>query len=106
MADKHRGEADIVIDGKTYPVTLNMGAISRIGSAFGCETLSKIFQVVADPGPRIVELYGLLLEASGHKVEPAAIERISVWTHGDFANGLFAGRDDKAAGSGPQKAQS
>jgi hypothetical protein len=42
MANKQRGEVDLLIGGKAHPVALNMDAIGRIAEALGVDTIEDL----------------------------------------------------------------
>ncbi|MCA0405277.1 MAG: gene transfer agent family protein [Proteobacteria bacterium] len=42
MANPYRGEAELVLAGKTYPLRLTLGALAELETAFGVEGLGAL----------------------------------------------------------------
>lgn len=72
MANALRGEADLDIGGRTYTVSINMGAIARISEACDARTFSDL-QRAAFELPNMPKIVKAALEASGHTVDDKAI---------------------------------
>lgn len=110
MANTARGEVDLMIAGRAYPIAMTLDAIARIADQFGVETLAEVEQrmiafKVAD-WPAVMRI---LLVANGHQVGDDQIARLPYRAVLQAIVGLWnakpdadAPADEKAAAS-PQK---
>lgn len=107
MANKYRGEVDVEIDGRKYPIALNLEAIGRLAEAFGVETIVDVEKRLlafraADMKPTLVAL----LESSGHQADGAALSRLDGMSYLEMVRQLFEVRATKPAddtAADPQK---
>ena len=44
MANSHRGEIEVTLEGKTYPLCLTLGALAELETAFGSEDLIAVIE--------------------------------------------------------------
>ena len=74
MANKHRGEVDITIAGKTYTVAMTLEALAQAAEALGVETLADDEdRIKALRIPDMKPLLAALVAGNGHQVPAADI---------------------------------
>lgn len=76
MANKHRGEVDARLDGKTYTLCLTLGALAELESAFGdadMVALATRFETGRISARDAILILGAGLRASGHDVSDAQV---------------------------------
>lgn len=69
MANKARGEADLIVPGRAAPVTLclSLGAMAELESAFSLDDFSGIGEVLKKPkGKDVATLVAALAKGGGH----------------------------------------
>ena len=44
MANSHRGEIEVILEGKAYPLCLTLGALAELETAFGSEDLVAVIE--------------------------------------------------------------
>lgn len=103
MANHARGEADLVIAGKTYAVAMSLGSLARMSAALdvkGMQELNdRILEFRLADMPLVIDA---VLKGNGHEVPMAEIEAMD-W-HAYFNSvipAFFRTEGDKAEGSDP-----
>ncbi len=105
MANKHRGEVDVIIGGKTHAIAFTLDALGRVAGVLGCETMVDVearlqtFRV-ADFAPVMIAM----LEGNGHQVDAADIGRMNPRAYVDAMIALWAARpavEEGSAGGAP-----
>ncbi|MEM9732602.1 MAG: gene transfer agent family protein [Pseudomonadota bacterium] len=74
MANRHRGEIDAVLDGKTYTLCLTLGALAHLEQAFESENLTALthrFSSGALSAQDLLRIVGAGLRSGGHDVSDA-----------------------------------
>lgn len=102
MANKHRGEVDITIAGKTYTVAMTLESLSLIADAIGVESLGEIearmtqFKI-SDMKPMLAAM----LAGNGHQVPEVALARLTFREYMAFMAAIWnakpANEEDAAA---------
>lgn len=88
MANRFRGEVDLIVGGRPYKVAMTLEALAKCADALGVETLeafeSRVMSLrIADMKP----IVATLLEANGHQVAEADIGGMSFK---DYTRGIVA----------------
>lgn len=76
MANRHRGEIDAVLDGKTYRLCLTLGALAELESAFGHEdmlALAQRFETGRIGARDAIRIIGAGLRGAGHAIADEAV---------------------------------
>ena len=76
MANKHRGDIDAVLDGKTYRLCLTLGALADLEDAFGAEdmlALATRFESGRISARDCLRIIGAGLRGGGHDIADAAV---------------------------------
>jgi hypothetical protein len=76
MANKHRGEIDAVLDGKTYRLCLTLGALAELEDAFGDEdmlALATRFEKGRISARDCQRIIGAGLRGAGHGVSDSEV---------------------------------
>jgi len=102
MANKHRGEVDITIAGRTYTLAMTLDAMGRIAEQLGVETIDeierRIIQLkIADAAP----LLRALLDAAGHDVPDKDLKRVGHRTYIACMQALWNAKPGDADGEAP-----
>lgn len=81
MANRHRGEIDAVLDGKSYRLCLTLGALASLEAAFGDEdmlALATRFEKGRISARDCQRIIGAGLRGAGHDVSDAAVAAMRV----------------------------
>ncbi len=76
MANKHRGDIDAQLDGKTYRLCLTLGALAELEDAFGAEdmlSLATRFESGRISSRDCMRIIGAGLRGAGHDIADAAV---------------------------------
>ena len=76
MANKHRGDIDAVLDGKTYRLCLTLGALAELEDAFGAEdmlSLATRFESGRISSRDCLRIIGAGLRGAGHDMADEAV---------------------------------
>lgn len=94
MANKHRGEVDITIAGKTYPVAMTLEALALIADAIKVESLGEIdARMTAFKISDMKPMLAAMLAGNGHEVAEKALDRLSFREYVAFMAAIWnAGR--------------
>lgn len=79
MANKHRGEIDARLDGRSYRLCLTLGALAELEAAFGDEdmlALATRFESGRLSARDAMRVIGAGLRGAGHDMEDAAVGRM------------------------------
>lgn len=79
MANKHRGEIDARLDGKSYRLCLTLGALAELEAAFGDEdmlALATRFESGRLSARDAVRVIGAGLRGGGHDIGDDAVSRM------------------------------
>lgn len=76
MANRHRGEIDACLDGRTYSLCLTLGALAELENAFGAEDMVALAERFS--GGRIasrdaIRVIGAGLRGAGHDVSDETV---------------------------------
>ena len=75
MANRARGEAGLIVNGKAVALALNLGALAAVEDAFGGESYEDVFaEVLSGEKIHAAKVRRLMLaigEANGHDIESA-----------------------------------
>ncbi len=110
MANKHRGEVEVEIDGKVYPIAMSLDALARVSDALGVDALDSLERRLASLKiTDFVPVFKALIEGNGHAIDEDVLRRQHWQRYVGIIKGVWAaspGADDepgKAAKAGPQK---
>lgn len=81
MANRHRGEIDATLDGKTHTLCLTLGALAELESAFGAEdmlALATRFEKGRLGAGDCVRIIGAGLRAAGHEIADEVVARMRI----------------------------
>jgi hypothetical protein len=81
MANRHRGEIDAVLDGKSYQLCLTLGALASLEAAFGDEdmlALATRFEAGRISARDCQRIIGAGLRGAGFDVSDAAVAAMRV----------------------------
>lgn len=90
MANRHRGEIDAEINGKTYTLCLTLGALAEIESAYGDQDLIAIaerFEKGRIGATDAIRIIGAGLRGAGH---PVSNDEVAAMTVNGGAAGFLA----------------
>ena len=76
MANKHRGDIDAQLDGKTYRLCLTLGALAELEEAFGAEdmlSLATRFESGRITSRDCMRIIGAGLRGGGHDIADASV---------------------------------
>ncbi len=79
MANKHRGEIEARLDGRSYRLCLTLGALAELESAFGDEdmlALAKRFEAGRISARDCVRIIAAGLRGAGHEVADEDVSRM------------------------------
>jgi hypothetical protein len=77
MANRIRGEAELLAGGKTYCLLLTLGALAEIEDGLGLEDLSQISARLKHPrAADLAIVAAALLRGGGHELSPADVLRL------------------------------
>jgi Phage tail tube protein, GTA-gp10 len=101
MANHARGEADLVIAGKTYPVRMSMGALARMSAALQVNTFTELSERIqkfnlADM-PVVIDA---VLKGNNHEVPMADIEAMDWQAYFSNVIPAFFRHEEKPAENG------
>lgn len=114
MANKHRGEIDAELDGKTYRLCLTLGALAELEDAFGAEdmlSLASRFESGRITSRDCVRIIGAGLRGAGHDIADSGVASMQA-EHGAagfvtivaaLLNATFSGGPQPTAATRPQK---
>jgi hypothetical protein len=89
MANRHRGEIEAELGGKTYTLVLTLGALAEIEHAYGGEDLLAIaerFETGRIKASDAIKVIGAGLRGAGEALSDADVAKLSV--HGGAAGYL------------------
>ena len=90
MANTHRGEIDVTLDGKRYRMCLTLGALAELEDAFGDEdmlALATRFESGRLRSQDAIRIIGGGLRGCGHEIDDGAV---ACMTSADGAAGYIA----------------
>ncbi len=106
MANRHRGDIDAQLDGKTYKLCLTLGALAELEDAFGAEdmmSLASRFESGRISSRDCLRIIGAGLRGAGHDIGNDAVasmqaergaagfvEIVAKLLHATFAGGTAA----------------
>jgi Phage tail tube protein, GTA-gp10 len=76
MANKHRGDIDAQLDGRTYRLCLTLGALAELEDAFGAEdmlSLATRFESGRISSRDCMRIIGAGLRGGGHDIADASV---------------------------------
>ncbi|MFM1815273.1 MAG: hypothetical protein RLZ98_1968 [Pseudomonadota bacterium] len=79
MANKHRGEIEAKLDGKSYTLCLTLGALAELETAFGeadMLALAERFETGRISANDAIRIVGAGLRGGGHDVGDEAVARM------------------------------
>ncbi len=79
MANKHRGEVDICLDGRTYRMCLTLGALAELETAFGDEDMLALAQRFGDgrlSSRDAIRILGAGLRGAGEDLSDDAVAQM------------------------------
>lgn len=71
MANKRRGEIDITLDGKTYPLCLTFGALAELEDKMGLGNIGELADLFSNGRVRsadLIRILGAALRGGGHDI--------------------------------------
>ncbi len=71
MANQHRGEVDVILNGKKYPLCLTLGALAELEEALGLSNIGELAQRFAKGRVKsadLVKILGTALRAGGAEI--------------------------------------
>jgi len=80
MANRHRGEIDARLGGRTYRLCLTLGALAELESAFGDADMLALAQRFESGRLRAsdaVRIIGAGLRGAGHDIDDEAVTRLT-----------------------------
>jgi Phage tail tube protein, GTA-gp10 len=108
MANKHRGDIDAQLDGKTYRLCLTLGALAELEDAFGAEdmlSLATRFESGRISSRDCMRIIGAGLRGGGHDIADASVATMQaengaagfIAIVAKLLNATFAGGQSSAA---------
>lgn len=79
MANRHRGEIDAVLDGKTFRLCLTLGALAELEQAFGADDMLALalrFETGRISARDAIRIVGAGLRGAGCEVSDEAVARM------------------------------
>ncbi|MTI17057.1 gene transfer agent family protein [Rhodobacteraceae bacterium RKSG542] len=79
MANRYRGEIEAELDGKSYTLVLNLGALAELEDAFACKNLSELAGVFSAGSLSAKDMQIILaagLRGAGHEVSNNEVARM------------------------------
>jgi len=84
MANTARGEVDLTLAGKSFPIGLNLGALAAIESKFAVDSFEKALDFTTPSANRILAILETIVEGNGIALGDAEKAELSRWTLPEF----------------------
>lgn len=103
MANSHRGEVDVTIAGKTYPVAMTLDALARVAAELNVKTMGELEErVLAFDLANMKPVLAALLAGSGHQVPDAELGALHWRTYVDTVKAIWNARPGEPAKDEPK----